>query len=164
MATPRYKIWLEPDNLIRLEGWARDGLTLEQIAAEIGVTRESLTNWRKKFPEIREALKRGKDVVDRQVEMTLFQKAINGDTTAMIFWLKNRKPDEWRNFVERATKEDKAEQQARIERILLENEKLKAEIAKIKQETAQDRHDDGFLTALAVSAENDWDAGDEEPS
>lgn len=164
MGVPKYKQWLEPDNLIRIEGWARDGLTHKQIAANMNITRDSLQAWIKKFPEIKKALKHGKDVVDRQVEMTLFQKAMNGDTTAMIFWLKNRKPDEWRNFVERATKEDKQEQMARIQRIMLENEKLKAEIEKIKGETEQAKQDDGFLEALAASAADDWSDGDEDPS
>ena len=124
----------------------------------------SLRIWRRKYKDIEIALAKGRDVVDREVEETLFKKAIKGDTTAMIFWLKNRKPDEWRNFVERATKEDKEEQRARINRILLENEKLKAEIEKIRGETDRAQHDDGFLAALSAAAEEDWSNGDEDPS
>ena len=160
----KYKEWLEPDNLTRIKGWARDGLTHEEIAEKMGVSFSSLRIWRRKYKDIEIALAKGRDVVDREVEETLFKKAIKGDTTAMIFWLKNRKPDEWRNFVERATKEDKEEQRARINRILLENEKLKAEIEKIRGETDRAQHDDGFLAALSAAAEEDWSNGDEDPS
>lgn len=150
-----YKEWLKADNLIRIKGWARDGLTQEEIAAKIGISPATLSNWLKKHPKIKEALSIGKDTVDREVEETLFQKAIGGDTTAMIFWLKNRKPNEWRNFVERNTKLDDEEQRGRIEKILLENEKLKAEIEQIRGETSQNI-DDGFIEALSGTAQEDW--------
>ena len=96
----KYQEWLEDDNLIRLEGWARDGLTEEQIAHNIGISAVTLWDWRKKYPKIANALKRGKEVVDYEVENALLQKALSGDTTAMIFWLKNRKPKQWRDHPE----------------------------------------------------------------
>jgi transcriptional regulator with XRE-family HTH domain len=135
MAKGKYEEWLEPDNLLRLEAWARDGLTDEQIANNIGIGTTTLYRWKNDYREIRESLKKGKDVVDIQVENALLQKALgiketvkraikvkqvlydNGkrisetehieytdeevyippDTTAQIFWLKNRKPLEWRD-------------------------------------------------------------------
>ena len=119
MATGKYQKWLEPDGLLRLEGWARDGLTDEQIAKNIGIARDTLYEWKKRFPVISDALKRGKEVVDILVENALLKRALgyeydevtkeNGvvtkivtkqvapDTTAQIFWLKNRKPDDWRD-------------------------------------------------------------------
>ena len=33
----KYKAWLEPDNLLRLQAWARNGLTDEQIAHNVGI-------------------------------------------------------------------------------------------------------------------------------
>lgn len=117
--------WLEQDKLILLEGWARDGLTEEQIAKNIGISRQSLWKWKEKEVDILNALKKGKEVVDIEVENALLKRALGytitlkeqkvdkdgcihdlekdvhipGDTTAQIFWLKNRKPDKWRDKV-----------------------------------------------------------------
>lgn len=114
----KYDKWIEPDGLLRLEGWARDGLTDEQIAKNIGIATSTLYEWKKRFEELSEALKRGKEVVDILVENALLKKALgyryleetntkegivtlekfaHGDVTAQIFWLKNRKPNEWRD-------------------------------------------------------------------
>lgn len=123
--------WLEKDKLILLEGWARDGLTDEQIAKNIGISRASLYEWKKKEVDISDALKKGKEIVDFEVENALLKKALGytitlnkqkvtkdgdvvditeevhvpPDTTAQIFWLKNRKPNNWKDRVE--TDEDK---------------------------------------------------------
>ena len=129
MAKGKYATWLEPDNLTRLEAWARDGLTDEQIAKNIGVNVRTLYAWQNDYPQISQALKRGKDVVDIQVENALLRRALGysynettkeleldpltgektlkttkvvtkqvaPDTTAQIFWLKNRRPDKWRD-------------------------------------------------------------------
>lgn len=161
MAKGKYEYWLTPEGLLKLEGWARDGLTDEQIAENIRINPATLYEWKKKYPKISEALKRGKEVVDRQVENALLKRALGytynedkyisvpmdeveyseklheymnryklnhpeatddelmlvrerfpktkevlaerkvkevaPDTTAQIFWLKNRKPDKWRD-------------------------------------------------------------------
>ena len=97
MATGKYKRWLEPDGLLLLEGWARDGLTDIQIAHNAGITTTTLYEWKKDHPAIAEALKRGKEVVDYEVENALLEAAKSGNVTAQIFWLKNRKPDKWRD-------------------------------------------------------------------
>lgn len=47
MAKGKYHEWLEPDNLLLLQAWARDGLTDEQIATNIGINRDTLYNWKK---------------------------------------------------------------------------------------------------------------------
>lgn len=119
MAKGKYKVWLEPEGLLKIEGWAKDGLTDEQIAYNIGITAKTLYEWKKQYSEICEALKKGKEVVDRQVENALLKRALGyeydeitmeygketkrvtkqvvPDVTAQIFWLKNRKPDQWRD-------------------------------------------------------------------
>jgi hypothetical protein len=97
VAKGKYEYWKSDDGLLLIEGWARDGLTNEQIAHNIGISRETLNVWTKKYSDISDALKKSKDVVDRQVENALFKKACEGDTTAMIFWLKNRRPNDWRD-------------------------------------------------------------------
>ncbi|SHF15230.1 hypothetical protein SAMN02745784_02982 [Tissierella praeacuta DSM 18095] len=135
-----YKDWVTEEGLIKIEGWARDGLINEDISKEIGIHPSTLYDWQNKYPEIAEALKRGKDVIDRQVENALLKRAlgydykevtqeriikkdikgdpmtdlhgfpiaemvttkvvtkqVTPDTTAQIFWLKNRKPEQWRD-------------------------------------------------------------------
>ena len=115
---PTYHDWVNEEGLMKIEAWARDGLINDQIAHNIGINVSTLYDWQSKFPEVREALKRGKEVVDIQVENALLKKALgynyreevstkegikklerfqHGDTTAQIFWLKNRKPAEWRD-------------------------------------------------------------------
>ena len=86
VAKGKYQEWLEPDGLLLLEGWARDGLTDEQLAEKMEISPSTLYEWKVKYPEISEALKKGKEVVDYQVENALLNKALGGDTTAQIFW------------------------------------------------------------------------------
>lgn len=131
----KYEEWLEPEGLLLIEGWARDGLTEEQIAHNMGVSYSSLKNWKNEHLAILTALKKGKEVVDREVENALLKRAKGfttteqvvsskkvveykdgkrvkeisepcvievekyypPDTTADIFWLKNRKPEQWRD-------------------------------------------------------------------
>lgn len=125
----KYQEWIEPEGLLKIEGWARDGLTDEQIAKNIGISRETIYAWKKQYPNFSDALKKGKEVVDREVENALLKKALGyeydevtrerafnadtgkpelmvtkivkkqmaPDTTAQIFWLKNRKPSDWRD-------------------------------------------------------------------
>ena len=123
MANGKYQEWLEPEGLLKVEGWARDGLTDEQIAHNMGISVATLYNWKNEHLEILEALKRGKEVVDREVENALLKRALGyeyeevsekfeggvlterkvtkkqvvPDTTAQIFWLKNRKAKDWRD-------------------------------------------------------------------
>lgn len=126
MARATYKDWIEKDKLILLEAWARDGLTDKQIAKNIGIAESTLYNWKNDHVEILESLKKGKEVIDIEVENALLKRALgyeyeevktyieenNGvikkrkeitkkimapDTTAQIFWLKNRKADNWRD-------------------------------------------------------------------
>ena len=97
MAKGKYQKWLEPESLQLLEGWARDGLTDEHIAENMGISVSTLYEWKNKYSEISESLKKGKEVVDYEVENALLSSALAGNTTAQIFWLKNRRPDKWRD-------------------------------------------------------------------
>lgn len=97
MAKAKSDYWLTNEGLILIQGWARDGLTNEQIAQNMGITRQTLNVWSKKYSSISDALKKGKEVVDYAVENALLKNALGGDTTAQIFWLKNRKPKQWRD-------------------------------------------------------------------
>ena len=134
MAVSKYETNVKP-KLFLVEMWARDGLTDEQIANNLGISVASFYNYKNENLEFLEALKKGKEVADYEVENALFKKALgynakikkafkvkevlyeNGkrlketerieyaedevhipaDTTAQIFWLKNRKPNIWRD-------------------------------------------------------------------
>lgn len=101
---------------------AEKGFTDKEMATFFGVTEQTWNNWKKAHPSFFESLKDWKAVADNQVERSLFERATgyehpeekifqhNGeiiraettrhyppDTTAGIFWLKNRKPNEWRD-------------------------------------------------------------------
>lgn len=76
MAKGKYQEWLEPDGLLKLEAWARDGLKDVELAEKIGINVATLYVWKNEHPEIAEALKRGKDVVDIEVENALLKRAL----------------------------------------------------------------------------------------
>lgn len=129
MSKGKYEKWLEPDGLLLISAWARDGLTDDQIANNMGIGNRTLYEWKQKYPQISQALKRGKEIVDVEVENALLKRALGytftettkelrenpktgneelvvtkvvtkeiaPDTTAQIFWLKNRRPDLWRD-------------------------------------------------------------------
>ena len=97
MAKGKYEYWLTEEGLLLLEGWARDGLKDEQVAARCGISSSTFYEWKKRYSEILESLKKGKEVVDYAVENALLKNALKGDTTAQIYWLKNRRPDKWRD-------------------------------------------------------------------
>ena len=93
-AKGKYAKWLLPDNLLRLQAWARDGLSNEQIAHNIGINQDTLYTWIKKYPEFSEALSRGKEVVDIEVENALLKRAKGYDyieTTSELIADKNAK-------------------------------------------------------------------------
>lgn len=136
----KYDQWLTDEGLLRIRGWARDGLTNKDMAKNMRISVSSLKEWQKRFPEIQEALREGKDYADRVVENALYKSACGYTTTikkpvkvklvdydpktgrkiretetwklveeelhfpaqvtAQIFWLKNRKPDQWRDRVD----------------------------------------------------------------
>ena len=105
----KYEYWLEEDGQLLLSAWARDGLTDEQIADNMGIAPSTLYDWKKKFPEISETLKKSKEIADIEVENALHGAALNGNVTAMIFWLKNRRPDRWRDKRDDANEQNESE-------------------------------------------------------
>lgn len=91
----KYHYWISDEGLTLVTGWARDGLSNKQIAHNIGIQEGTFYEWQKRHSEFSKAVKKGKEVIDREVENALYNKAIEGDTTSMIFWLKNRRPEQW---------------------------------------------------------------------
>lgn len=108
------------DKLILVEGWARDGLTNEQIAEKLGINPDTLYKYMKQYPEISETLKKGKEVVDYEVENALLKNALEGNITAQIFWLKNRKPDKWKDKIE--TNKDNQDVLEKLDKLLEEQQ------------------------------------------
>lgn len=122
MAKSKYDSHVK-DNLVLVTSWARDGLTDLQIAHNLGISEDTFYTYKNKYTEFSEALKKGKEVIDFEVENALLKRAlgykydeitkelvdgvmvetkrvtkeVQPDTTAQIFWLKNRKPKEWRD-------------------------------------------------------------------
>lgn len=113
----KYDSHVQP-KLLLIEAWCRDGLTEAQICANLDVNTTSWCEYKKQYPELVDALKKGKEVIDIMVENALLKAALgyqyeetketedgferstkmaHPNTTALIFWLKNRKPKEWRD-------------------------------------------------------------------
>lgn len=114
------------------------GATDKELADFFSTSEQTINKWKMDFPEFLESLKLGKSESDNRVEKSLYRRALGyshdavkifhdkdsgtivvpyiehypPDTTACIFWLKNRKPNEWRDKIdiddginrERATK------------------------------------------------------------
>lgn len=135
MANGFYKKWLEPDNLVLLQGWKRNGLTDEQIAQNIGIRRETLYTWKKRFPNINNALKRGREQSNYIIESKLFQTALSGNTTAMIFWLKNNWRDKYNDS--ELSPEERKLAVARMEKLKADTRISKAR-AKALEDNGQD--------------------------
>jgi Homeodomain-like domain len=117
------KSLFRPEYILIAKAMARVGAIDEEIADELGINRETFHNWKKKYPELANAVKAAKEISNAAVEKALYQRA-NGyshpavkafitrdgkivehkyiehyppDTTAALFWLKNRRPDRWRD-------------------------------------------------------------------
>ncbi len=131
MAKGVYKKWLEKENLILLEGWKRNGLTDEQIAHNIGISINTLNKWKQRYVQIRQALKIGHEAANMAVERELFKRAMKGNTTAMVFWLKNNWRDKYNDS--QLSKEER-----RL--VTLRGQKLQAdtELAKLKAKAMKD--------------------------
>lgn len=155
---PKYEKWLLPENLILVEGWRRDGLSNEQIAANMNINVGTLYDWLNKYSELHEAYKKGDEVSTYEIENKLYKSAIGYDVeemdiqeteypdgtkvitkkkhrrhipaniAAQIFILKNRRPDKWK---EKPVADD-----------------------------TQDIKDDGFIDAIKESAKEDWNDED----
>lgn len=122
---PKVDYWLTEDGQTLLTGWARQGLSNLQIAKNMGIVQSTFYVWKNEHPEITEAIQKGKEVIDFEVENALLTRAMGqevieektymkddgtgrmvkhkervkkqlpSDATSMIFWLKNRQPDRW---------------------------------------------------------------------
>jgi hypothetical protein len=119
VAKGKYQEWITEEGLLLIEGWARDGLTDEQIAYNMGINVRTLYKWKQAHGQIFQALKENKEIADRHVENALYKRALgykyyeqtvtnkgkvvdvekyeHPNTTAIIYWLKNRKRKAWKD-------------------------------------------------------------------
>lgn len=136
----------KPEFVKQAEKLCRLGATDAEMADFFQVTISTLSLWKVKYAEFSEALKLGKEVADRRVEEALYNRALGyshedtdirvvdgaimetptikhypPDTTAAIFWLKNRKPAEWRDKVhQELTGADGGAIITRVERVIID--------------------------------------------
>jgi transposase-like protein len=149
MAKSKYEEYVLP-KLFLVESWARDGVIDADIARKLGISKDTFYKYKTQYVAFADALKKGKEVIDFEVENALLKRALGyeyeevktyiqkddkgketkrvektikhfpADTTAQIFWLKNRKRKEWTTM--------------ESEKLSMDREKL--EIEKKKNETA----------------------------
>ena len=169
--------WLEEDNLMLLECWARDGYTFEDIANRIGISYSALRKWRKDYPEIDKALKAGREIIDYKVENALLKSALGYKTkevkvttiirhgkvvetvkevldkeqapnvSAAQCWLYNRLPKKWKNMNSRTNILDDMDEDTSIQVIV-----TRAGKENVKTD-AQDNEDAGWQDEVNSSIE-----------
>lgn len=138
MASRKVDYWLTDDGLTLISGWARDGLIDSQIAKNMNISYTTFKDYKNRYPTILAALKKGKEIIDYEVENALLKRALGysykeitremvfdkvkeqyemkvtkevtkevlPDTTAQIFWLKNRQSQKWRDKPEDTSNRD----------------------------------------------------------
>jgi hypothetical protein len=114
----------KPEYIEQAQSLGMLGATNEQIADFFKVDEGTLYNWQSRHPEFFKAINTARDEWDKQVERALCQKALGferdgkyypPDTTACIFWLKNRQSDHWKDVKERHDTVQVEEQVSNIE-------------------------------------------------
>lgn len=121
----------KPEYIEQARKLCRLGATDDDLAEFFKVHRDTIHHWGFKHPDFSDAVKRTKEELDAQVERSLFQRAMGykhravkfmqvggsivekeyiehypPDATSMIFWLKNRQPQKWRDRREAAPEDD----------------------------------------------------------
>lgn len=164
----KYHDWITEEGLLQIESWASDGLTNTDIAKNIGIARETLNQWRHRFPDVSDALKKGREPVVRKLENALVNRALgfdyeetetffeeddNGkqkkkvkkikkyslpDPSSLMFLLKNYKPDKYRNYNDVTRRKLEAEA-----------DKLEAE-AKLARAKVRDRSDETMPIEVVI--------------
>ena len=124
MARPNKYVTHVAPRLSEIADWVRNGATDEEIAARLKIGKSAFYEYKREFSEFSDILKETKEFVDAEVENSLLKRALGyqydeitrernalgeivvtkvvtkqvvPDTTAQIFWLKNRRPKQWRD-------------------------------------------------------------------
>ena len=107
--------WGTVEKLQLLEEWSTQGLYIKDIAAKMGISVSTVYDWMNKNPDIAAAIKKGRDKSIDMVENALFKSAINGNVTAMIFYLKNRAPERYKDRVDNNINTDNVDIKLKID-------------------------------------------------
>lgn len=172
--------WLEPDNLMLLECWARDGYTLEDIALRIGVHPSTISNWKKYYPEIEQALSNGREIIDYKVENALLKSALgyrtkevkitttmrNGrvvetikestekeqapNVSAIQCWLYNRCNPKWRNMNSRSNLFDNISEDDSVQVIVTRASKGKNQTSEGEESTTDSEWQDEVNSSVEL--------------
>ena len=156
--------WLTEDGLGLIKGWARNCTYKKEIAEKMGISDTCLANWCEKYPEIDEAVKQTREIVDFMVENAVLKAALGYKTkevkvtmgkvvkngaefevlketvtkevpaniNAAIFWLNNRKFDDWKRNRDKVVEVDPDDQQVTI--TIQRGNKAKVEIGDDEEE------------------------------
>ena len=155
MAKAKYEEWLKPDNLLLLQGWARDGLTLEQIAHNMGINQATLYTWRKEHSEIDKVLQKSREICYYEVENALYKAAMGYDA---------KEVEQVETYDANGDLVSKSKR-VRFRHIppqlgavcfILKNRRSDQWQENPEKQTTDTIADDGFLEALKGSAADDW--------
>lgn len=151
---PKYEKWLQPENLILIEGWRRDGLSNEQIAKNMGIYVSTLYSWLEKYKELKEAYKKGDEVSTYEIENKLYKSAIGYDIEEMDIQ-ETEYPDGTKTITKRKHRRHvPASIAAQI--FILKNRRPNKWKDKPTVEDMEEIKDDGFIDAIKASAKEDW--------
>lgn len=165
MARGKYHEWITDDGLLVIFGWARDGLTDKQICKNMGIGETTFCAWKERFPEIVDALKKGRRPVEIEVENALLKSALGFS----VFVKKPVKVRSVRYEEKKRVEEEKivyADEEVYIppsntaQIFWLKNRKVDRWRDRPQPTQATAVQDDGFIDALKESAEVDWEEED----
>lgn len=175
--------WRDEDHLMLLEGWSRDGYTYIDIANKIGVGATTLAHWRKQYPEIQEAMSKGREIIDYKVENALLKSALGYKTkevkvtttmrygkvvetikevtdkeqapnvSAIQCWLYNRLPKKWKNMNSRANILEELAEDEDTSIHIEVTRASKPQSSGIKEEISQESEDEEWQSEVNQSIE-----------
>lgn len=122
----------DPEYAPRVKSYCLLGLKDAQICELLDISESTFNLWKNGHPELSEAIRAGRKDADSKVATAMYDKACAGDTTAAIFWLKNRHRDMWRD------RQD-VEHVVNVINQLTDNE-LEAEVARLQSKLHQIEH------------------------
>jgi len=158
----KFAFWVTEEGLQKINEWASKGLTKANVAKNIGINEKTFYKWEKDHEVIADAYRRGAVKPDQIVQNKLFERALGTtitevteelnefgdlviskrvtkqlppDTTAQIFWLKSRMPEQWR---------ESPLSKAQVEKIKEETEVVKL----TKEKLRGDKKDTSLLESL----------------
>lgn len=166
--------WLTEDGLLLLESWARDGYTMVDISNKMGIDNDRFLRWKDKYPEIAEAVRKGKELVDYKVENALLKSALGYKTkevkvtttmrygkvvetikevtdkevapnvSAIQMWLYNRQKEKWKNMNVKSNILDEMEEDSSFEIVVTRANKNESG----NDKPATDSNNDDFDTGM----------------